>query len=444
MTHIAFFSGDITRSGGTENVSIMVANALVAGASGEDASGAPASGANPGIANAGIAQSKNPINAPAFDEAPGIEDPVSDANLGNARSMSANPAGARMRLSFVSLFEEADEPFFPIDACIARHTVYAAPTHGIHHYFGTVRRLRRIVEREHVDVLVDIDGILDMYALPLKRATGVKVVSWEHFNYLQHPGVPYRRLTRRWAARRADAIVTLTEADKAMYLRHLTPRCPVIAIPNPMRTPSPAPVYDAASTIIVSSGRLTHQKGFDMLVDVAARVLPAHPDWCWLILGEGEDRPMLEERIARAGLDGQLILRGRVDDMDGHYRRAAMFVLTSRFEGLPMVLLEAKAHRLPIVSFDCATGPAEIVTDGVNGDLTAVGDVEAMAARINRLIDDAALRRVYADHALDDAARFGMDGILGQWRALFARLDGAGADARGAGADAGPGKDGSR
>ena len=73
-------------------------------------------------------------------------------------------------------------------------------------------------------MLIDIDGILDMYTLPLKRGTGVKVISWEHFNYLQNPGVPYRKLTRPWAARKADAIVTLTTADKNLYEQHLNPQ----------------------------------------------------------------------------------------------------------------------------------------------------------------------------------------------------------------------------
>ena len=213
------------------------------------------------------------------------------------------------KVFFISLFEEQPQPFFPIDEAIKRDTVYSTVTHGIQHYFDTVKQLRGLVKKHHIDVLIDIDGILDMYTLPLKRGTGVKVISWEHFNYLQNPGVPYRKLTRPWAARKADAIVTLTTADKNLYEQHLNPKCPVIDIPNPMIVPSPAPVYAAASQTILSSGRLTYQKGFDMLVDVAEQVLPRHPDWQWLILGEGEDRPMLEEKIARAGIGKQLILK---------------------------------------------------------------------------------------------------------------------------------------
>ena len=355
--HIGFFSGDITRSGGTENVSIMLANAL--------------------------------------------------------------STGTDYTISFISLFEEQDGPFFPIDPNIRRFSLYPTVTHGIQHYFDTCRRLRNIVVDQHVDVLIDIDGILDMYSLPLKRKTGVKVVSWEHFNYLQNPGVPYRKLTRRWAARRADAIVTLTETDKKLYETNLTLKCPVIAIPNPMQTPANPVSYDADSKLILSSGRLTYQKGFDLLVDVAAKVLPDHPDWKWKILGEGEDRPSLEQKIHNAHLEGQLILEGRVDDVDAYYRQSAMFVMTSRFEGLPMVLLEAKAYRLPLVSFDCPTGPAEIIENGTNGTLVPLGDADAMATAVNELIDDRAKRVKYSGMSKSNAQRYDMATILNDWLSLL-------------------------
>ncbi|KAA8824949.1 glycosyltransferase family 4 protein [Bifidobacterium reuteri] len=356
---IAFFSGDITRSGGTENVSIMIANEL------------------------------------AQDNA--------------------------YEISFISLFEEKPEPFFAIDRRIRREALYPQVTHGIQHYFDTVARLKRAVARLGAQVVIDIDGILDMYALPLKRR-GVKVISWEHFNYLQNPLVPYRKFTRKWAAHSANAIVTLTNADRQLYRNHLNVRCPIIVIPNPMHLPEPAPAYDPKSTTIISSGRLTYQKGFDMLVDAAATVLPKHPDWQWLILGEGEDRPMLEEEIAKAGIGNQLVLKGRVADMDAYYRKAAFFVLSSRFEGLPMVLLEAKAYQLPIVSFDCLTGPAEIVQNQVNGLLVKDGDIPALASAVESLIQDSAKRERFSSHTLDDASRFDMASIIGQWKTLLAGL----------------------
>lgn len=355
--NIAFFSGDITRSGGTENVSVMIANAL--------------------------------------------------ATMGD------------YHISFISLFEESDKPFFDIDERIDRIALYPVPTHGIQHYFDTCKRLKKAVRAHHIDVLIDIDGILDMYSLAIRRATGVKVISWEHFNYLQNPGVPYRKLTRRWAARSADAIVTLTETDRKLYEGHLRLKCPVIAIANPMEAPAEPVAYDSDSRLILSSGRLTYQKGFDLLVDTACEVLPNHPDWRWVILGEGEDRPALEQKIHDAHLDGRLTLAGRVDDVDAYYRRSALFVMTSRFEGLPMVLLEAKAHRLPLVSFDCPTGPSEIIEDGVNGGIVPLGDTHALASAVNDLLDDREKRIAYSAKSGSNADRYGKGHILRQWQKLL-------------------------
>lgn len=357
VAHIGFFSGDITRSGGTENVSTIIANELV--------------------------------------------------------------KLTEYKVSFVSLFEERNAPFFTIDDRVERFTLYPEAVHGIQHYFSTCSRLKQVVSERRIDVLVDIDGILDMYSLPLKRATGVKVISWEHFNFLQNPGVPYRKLTRKWAARSADAIVTLTETDKALYERNLRLKCPVVAIANPMWVPEEPVSYDADSHLILSSGRLTYQKGFDLLVDVAGEVLPNHPDWTWMILGEGEDRPALEQKIHDAHLDGRLILKGRVDDVDSYYRQSAMFVMTSRFEGLPMVLLEAKAHRLPLVSFNCLTGPAEIIEDGVNGTLVPPENVSAMATAVNELIDNKVQRFEYSTMSGSNANRYDKNHILHQWQELL-------------------------
>lgn len=359
--HIGFFSGDITRSGGTENVSIAIANEL------------------------------------------------------------ASRGG--MKISFVSLFEERDEPFFALSPSIERFALYPVATHGIQHYFDTCKRLEAVVCEQRIDVLIDIDGILDMYSLPVKKRTGVKVISWEHFNYLQNPDVPYRKLTRRWAARRADAIVTLTQTDKELYQSHLKLKCPVIAIANPMATPSEPVTYDADSRLILSAGRLTYQKGFDLLVDVAAKVLPKHPDWRWLILGEGEERQNLESKIQEQGLQDRLILEGRVSNMADYYRKSAMFVMTSRFEGLPMVLLEAKAYRLPLVSFDCLTGPAEIIENGVNGDVVPFGDIEALSESVEGLMMDRRKRVEYSDMSGDNSDRYGMAAIIEQWELLLRSLD---------------------
>ena len=142
-----------------------------------------------------------------------------------------------------------------------------------------------------------------------------------------------------------------------------------------------------------------------------------------MILGEGEDRSVLERKIHNAGLDKRLVLKGQVGDMDSYYRQSAMFVMTSRFEGLPLVLLEAKMHRLPLISFDCLTGPSEVIEDGINGTVVPLGDIDAMATAINELIDDKTKRIEYSAMSGSNAERYDMATILDSWRRLLRLFD---------------------
>ena len=357
VTRICFFSGDISRSGGTERVAVTIANEL-------------------------------------------SQDP-------------------RYEVFIISLFETAQTPYYAVSPEVARHSLYLGEVHGVWRLPWTCRRLAKLVKSLRIDCLIDVDGILDMYSLPVKALTGVRVVSWEHFNFHQNPDVPYRRLTRLLAARFADAIVTLTEADKRMYEDNLRLRCPIEVIPNPVELPKPDVVYDSSSTMILSSGRLTYQKGFDMLVDVASRVLPEHPGWTWVVLGKGEDRDALETLVSEHHLEGRVRFIGRVADVESYYRKAAMFVLTSRFEGLPMVLLEAKAHKLPIVSFDCETGPNEIVNDAVNGFLVKPFEIAKMAEKINSLIDDIVLRIHFSNCAYEKIEQYSLYDLIKYWHKLI-------------------------
>lgn len=359
--NICFFSGDITRSGGTERVALLIANEL---------------------------------------------------NKDN-----------RYNISFVSLTEMNDKPFFKLEEGIIRHKLYDRKVSGVTHILGYINRLRRVIKKHDVHILVDIDGIIDMYSVPVKWMTGVKIISWEHFNLYHHPNQNLREKVRKFAVKHLDAIVTLTEQDKEYYLSELSFKCPIQAIYNPVTYTGIDNTYDVQSKVIISVGRLTYQKGFDRLVDVAELVLKKHTDWQWLVFGEGEDRVMLEQAISEKRLENNLKLMGNVSDIDYRYKESAMFVMTSRFEGLPMTLLEAKYYNLPIVSFDIKTGPRECIIEGVNGYLVEEADNQSLADRINELIEDDEKRRSFSEHALDETEKFDIKNIIKQWNSLFELLN---------------------
>lgn len=137
---------------------------------------------------------------------------------------------------------------------------------------------------------------------------------------------------------------------------------------NPMERVSSGEEYKREKWLI-TAGNLTHVKGTDFLAKIAPEILKKYTDWKWFVLGDGELRGLLEQVREKEGLEERLILPGWVQNVSEYMKKAEILVLPSRTEGLPMVLLEAKARRLPCVSFDIMTGPSEIIQDKKNGFL---------------------------------------------------------------------------
>lgn len=360
MKKICFFSGDITRSGGTERVGTVIANQLV----------------------------KNK----KFD------------------------------ICFLSLWENNDKLFYVLNDKIKRYALFEKATSG-KRILTYVYRLRKFVKNNNIDVLIDIDGILDLYSIPALRGAKCKLISWEQFNYYYNPDGPYRKITRKWAAKKADAIVVLTDEDKQNYKKEARIKGKITRIYNPMESFEDNNVgYNPDSKLIISAGRLTAQKGFDMLVDVADIVLKTHPDWKWIICGEGEERELLEDKIRKYGLEQKLILQGNVKNIEDYYRKSAMFVLTSRAEGFGLVLTEAKKEGLPCVSFRCPAGPSEIILDGVNGYLIDCFDIKTMSEKINVLIEKQDIRKRFSDNSVVGTEKFNIDKIGDQWMELIEQI----------------------
>ena len=153
-----------------------------------------------------------------------------------------------------------------------------------------------------------------------------------------------------------------------------------------------------------------------MLLQVAKIVLPKHKDWKWIILGDGPEEKYIRTEIKNANLQDQMLLLGSVKDVDNFYEESSIFVLTSKNEGFGIVILEAKEHKLPIVCFDIETGARELIRNNINGNLVKKYDVEEMAEKINRLIENPDIRTDYSEKSKFDLEKYDIDIIIEKWK----------------------------
>ena len=201
---------------------------------------------------------------------------------------------------------------------------------------------------------------LNLASARFGRDTVVRVAQ-DHRPFVGRP----RTLIESYAqyAGRLDAFLTLTQADAQKYRKVLGREVTIRAIGN--GTPAyDGPQSDQTSRTVVAAGRLSRTKGFDILIDAWRHVAAAHPDWRLEIWGEGELRPELTRQIADLGLTGARRAEGLQKELQAEMARASVFVLSSRAEGYPRVILEAMACGVPVVSTDCPSGPREMIDSG--------------------------------------------------------------------------------
>jgi len=173
---------------------------------------------------------------------------------------------------------------------------------------------------------------------------------------------------------------------------------------------------------ILFVGRMVYEKGYDILIEVLKKVSERHQDWDFRIVGDGPLKNMIVKQIELSGLKEKISVLSSTKLISEEYLKSSIFLMTSRTEGLPMVLLEAQACGLPIVSFDCETGPSDIITNYANGFLIDCYDTDKMVDKISMLCTDYDLRLKFGQQALENVGKFRPELINSKWEDLFRKL----------------------
>ena len=351
---------------------------------------------------------------------------VYDCSLvGGAERVAINMAkelSSFYKVHLISLFSEREKALFESDKYIS-HVIYPEPLSITKNFFKLSKKIKAYLKENNIDVLFAITA--GVVTLAVKAASGIKtkVVYCEHSNLENRTYGKKHILRQRLGAKFSHMVVTLTDRDKNNFIKMFrTPENKVRAIGNWTEFKALDNPYNIASNKIISVGRLEYVKGYDLLTKAALKVYEKYPQWHWDIYGGGSYKEKIESDIKEKGLEGFITLKGSVSDLNKRYGDYSFFVQTSYYEGFPLTLLEAGKSGLPIISFDCPTGPSEVTKSGVNGLLIEAYNTDKMAEAIISLIENSEQRLKMSEMAASSILPYEKENIIGKWEDLINNL----------------------
>ncbi len=299
------------------------------------------------------------------------------------------------------------------------------------HHFA--KSLQQTIDKEQPDILIATTYSMKLLDIVLKVKTSAHRLLESHVaSYTVRKTFDFRNrpFLRRIAAlydemvfsrlKRFEKVIALTQGDAKDWSKYTKN---VMVIPNPVTFyPETVKQHDGSGHRIICVGRIHEQKGFDMLIQAFAMIADKCPEWHIDIFGNGEDEQMLLEEIHKHQLDGRIVINKPTNHIYEEYQDSDFFVLSSRYEGYPLVLNEAMSCGIPCVAFRCKYGPEDAITHGVNGLLAEDGNVEDLAQQILWMIEHPTERLAMGEKARTDTYRYLLETIMFQWEKLFNSL----------------------
>ncbi|WP_286739791.1 MULTISPECIES: glycosyltransferase family 4 protein [Acinetobacter] len=322
-------------------------------------------------------------------------------------------------ISILSLVD-GKKPFFDLNPSISTYSLYDKKMSFKSNFLSTVWKIRKFVQEFEIDTLIVVDSISCIFTVPALFGLNIKHICWEHFNFNVNLGIKYRNWGRILAAKYCDKIVVLTSRDKELWLEgikknKIKSKLVIIPNPNPYENTNIDP-YLIREKVIVAAGRLTEQKGFDLLIKAWAKISNQHSEWILKIIGSGEDKESLELLAKNLNVDSSIELIPATKNIEKFYKKASIFCLSSRYEGFGMVILEAQAFGLPVVSFECDCGPSDLIQHEKNGYLIPNEDIDALSKSLSKMMSLSKDNYTeYSYNAYLNANKFNVKNLLNLW-----------------------------
>lgn len=318
---------------------------------------------------------------------------------------------------------EGESPFFTLNPNVKNYQIYSCRVSFLKNYLKTVYKLRKFLKKHQITDLIVVESMLSLFSLPASTGLPIQHITWEHFNYNVDLGKKSRKLARYMSRLFSDKIVTLTERDRQIWLTKTIGKADIISIPNPSPYLISKNIPKLENKVVLAVGRLTYQKGFDLLID-AWKIVKDNPklgDWKLRIIGEGEDKELLDSLIQSSHLQSSVELLPFSNKINKFYESASIYCLSSRFEGLPMVLIETQSFGLPTVAFDCDTGPKEIIEHNRSGYLCEAENINDLAKNLEKMMlihkEDYVAMSNEAKKIMSD--KFEINKIIGKWVSIL-------------------------
>ena len=323
------------------------------------------------------------------------------------------------KVDVVYSFVFEDIPAYNIDSKITIHKLPANITPPRNSFIQgklnialIIKALRYRFKKLNPDVIISFMDKTNIFSLIARVGLNIPVIISERIcaDFMESKVL---RAIRKLTYPFCDGMVVLSEYDYHYYYYVQNKKI----IYNPVNLGNMDVNFGCKEKIILAVGRLEQQKGFDDLIEVISNVRLG--DWRVFIIGEGSKKAKLQKSIEDNSLESKVRLLGRRNNIEEYYRKASIFLLTSRYEGFPNALAEAMCYGCACVSFDCKTGPSDIIEHQINGLLVEARNVEQFSSCVTLLINNKNLRQKYATEALKLRQKLNLFKIVREWELFF-------------------------